>query len=445
MRKIYENRKLKKTFIILIITIVSFYQNSKAQSLYFPPLSSVENWDTISPSSLGWCVNQIDTLYNFLQQENTKGFIVLKEGKIVLEKYFGTFTEDSLWYWASAGKTITSFLIGQAQEEGYLSITDTTSTYLGAGWTNCTPAQENKINIWNQLTMTSGLDDGVSDNHCTIDTCLNFLADAGTRWAYHNAPYTLLENVLVTATGQPINTYTQIKLKTPTGITGFWTTIDYDNVFISQLRSMARFGLLIQNKGIWNNDTLLRDTTYITQMINTSQELNKSYGYLWWLNGKPSYMLPGLQIVFPGSFAPSAPADMYSGLGKNGQLLCIAPGKGLVVIRMGNQPNSAGSEIPALFCDQIWEKLNAIMCTASINDITTQNNLFIYPNPANTEINLSIPSNEKSLTRISTLLGEEVFRIENQTTIDISRLIKGIYIISVRQGQNNYIQKFLKL
>ncbi|MEZ5069123.1 MAG: hypothetical protein R2847_11860 [Bacteroidia bacterium] len=38
--------------------------------------------------------------------------------------------------------------------------------------------------------MTSGLDDGVPDNHCTYDSCLVYLADAGTRWAYHNAPYT---------------------------------------------------------------------------------------------------------------------------------------------------------------------------------------------------------------------------------------------------------------
>ena len=93
---------MKKIIITIIITLS--FLNSKAQSLYFPPLTG-NAWDTVSPSSLGWCVNNIDTLYNFLQQENTKGFLVLKDGKIVLEKYFGTFTQDSLWYWASAGKT----------------------------------------------------------------------------------------------------------------------------------------------------------------------------------------------------------------------------------------------------------------------------------------------------------------------------------------------------
>jgi CubicO group peptidase (beta-lactamase class C family) len=41
-----------------------------------------------------------------------------------LEKYFGTFTRDSIWYRASAGKTITAFLFGKAQENGKLSILD---------------------------------------------------------------------------------------------------------------------------------------------------------------------------------------------------------------------------------------------------------------------------------------------------------------------------------
>jgi CubicO group peptidase (beta-lactamase class C family) len=228
---------MKKILLLTIIGLVSLFQTTKAQTLYFPPLSGTATWDTLSPSSLGWCLNEIDTLYDYLQQQDTKGFIVLKDGKIVLEKYFGTFTKDSLWYWASAGKTITSFLVGKAQEENYLSTTDTSSTYLSAGWTNCTATQEDKIKIRNQLTMTSGLDDGVPDNHCTIDTCLNYLADAGTRWAYHNAPYTLLESVLTTATGQTINTYTYNKLKLKTGMTGAWTFVDYDNVFFSKVRS----------------------------------------------------------------------------------------------------------------------------------------------------------------------------------------------------------------
>jgi len=307
-------------------------------------------------------------LYNFLEQQNSKAFIVLKDGKIVLEKYFGTFTQDSLWYWASAGKTLTSYLIGKAQEQGYLSINDTASKYLGVGWTNCTRQQEDSIAIRHQLTMTTGLDDGVTDNHCTDPGCLVYKATPGSRWAYHNAPYTLLEKVITQATGQNINVYTQSALKTRTGITGAWLTVDYDNVYYSKPRSMARFGLFIQNNCVWNTDTLLRDTVYKKAMLTTSQQLNYGYGYLWWLNGKGSYMVPTSQLILPGSYAPAAPADMYAAIGKNGQIISIVPSKGLVVVRMGNADQG---EVPFLLCNSIWERLNYVMCNSTAPTVYT--------------------------------------------------------------------------
>lgn len=437
---------MKKLLLFSIfLGFTGFLTSTKAQSLYFPPLSVTETWDTISPTSLGWCIDEIDNLFEYLQEQDTKGFIVLKEGKIVLEKYFGTFTQDSLWYWASAGKTITAFLTGKAQEENYLSLNDPSLQYLGPGWTSCTPTQEEKISIWNQLTMTSGLDDGVPDNHCTIDTCLNYLADAGTRWAYHNAPYTLLERVLTTATGLPINTYTNTRLKSKTGMTGVWAYVDYNNVFFSKVRSMARFGLLIQNNGIWNTDTLLHDTAYIHQMTNTSQNLNLSYGYLWWLNGKSSFMLPTSQIVFPGSFAPAAPQDMFAALGKNGQILSISKSLGLVVVRMGNQ--ATGGEVSVQLCNRIWEKLNDVMCNTSAVDGTIWNKqaISIFPNPANTEVNIVLPSGADARIDITNATGQLVLSVQNKSVIDIANLQSGLYFISVKEGLQIYTRKLIKL
>ena len=96
-----------------ILIVLSF--GTKAQSLYFPPINGNE-WQTLSPASLGWCEERIDSLYDVLEENNTKAFIVLKDGKIILEKYFGTFQQDSVWYWASAGKSLTACLVGIAQQ-----------------------------------------------------------------------------------------------------------------------------------------------------------------------------------------------------------------------------------------------------------------------------------------------------------------------------------------
>lgn len=377
-------------FLFFISFCFSLMINTRAQNIYFPPLTG-NTWDTIAPQSLGYCQPKIDSLYNFLEQNNSKAFILLKDGKIVLEKYFGTHTPTTLWQWASAGKTITSFMTGIAQQEGYLSITDTTASYLGQGWTNCTPQQEERITIWNQLTMTSGLDDGVSDNSCTLDTCLNYLADPGTRWAYHNGPYTLLDGVIENATGLTLNNYTTQKLKNPTGMTGGFFSVGYNNVFVSNARSMARFGSLILNKGNWNGNQIMTDTAYFNEMVNTSQNLNKSYGYLWWLNGKQSFMVPTLQNIIPGFLFPNAPADMFSAIGKGGQFLNIVPSENLVWLRMGDDPT--GNLVPFLLNELIWNYVNELNCSTSITDVSlTSEHIQLYPNPTSDIFNVSIAS-----------------------------------------------------
>jgi CubicO group peptidase (beta-lactamase class C family) len=330
-----------------------------SSTMYFPPLSGIE-WQSTTPASLGWNETQLNDLYTYLQQKNTRAFIILKNGKIVSEKYFGTFTVDSNWYWASAGKTMTGMLVGIAQQEGLLNINNRASQYLGTGWTALSLAKENLITVKHQLTMTTGLDDAVPDDFCTLPSCLQYKADAGTRWAYHNAPYTLLDKVVETATGLTYNTYFQQKIRDRIGMNGLWIKSGYNNIYYSTPRSMARFGLLMLNKGKWDQTTILSDTTYLNTQINTSQNYNLSYGYLTWLNGKNSYMLPGLQFVFSGALFPNAPSDMYAALGKNDQKIYVVPSQNIVVIRMGDAAGNVQLAVSS-FDNELWGKLKTVI------------------------------------------------------------------------------------
>lgn len=361
---------MKKIYPYLIILAIIFMASCKkssdpnksttTQPLYFPPTATTE-WQTTTATSLGWDNTALNNLYPYLQSKGTKAFIILKGGKIVTEKYFGTFTADSLWYWASAGKTMTGFLVGIAQQEGLLNINDRTSKYLGTGWTSEPVDKENLITLKNQLTMTTGLDDGVADPDCTLPGCLVFKATAGTRWAYHNAAYTLLDAVVEKATGLSYNAYFQQKIRDKIGMNGLWVkTPNSNNIFYSNPRSMARFGLLLLNKGKWNTTAILSDTNYFHSQVNTSQNINLSYGYLTWLNGKTSNMLPQSQIVFSGSIIPNAPADLFAALGKNDQKIYVVPSQQLVIIRMGN---TAGGVKPAGsdFDNELWGKLKTII------------------------------------------------------------------------------------
>ncbi len=328
-------------------------------TLYFPPLTGTD-WQTTTPASLGWNTTQLNDLYTYLQSKNTKAFIILKGGKIVAERYFGTFTADSNWYWASAGKTMTAMLVGIAQQEALLNINNRTSQYLGNGWTSMPTAKEQLITVRHQLTMTTGLENNVPDDDCTLPSCLQYKADAGTRWFYHNAPYTLLEKVVENATGKTYNTYFQEKIRNRIGMNGLWIKNGYNNVYYSNPRSMARFGLLLLNKGKWDQTAILSDTTYFNALVNSSQTLNLSYGYLTWLNGKATHMLPATSLVFNGMFAPNAPADLYAALGKNDQKIYVVPSQQLVVIRMGDSAGNVQLAVSS-FDNELWGRLKSVI------------------------------------------------------------------------------------
>jgi CubicO group peptidase (beta-lactamase class C family) len=423
-----------KQLLFLIIFACSF-QTAKAQ-LYYPPIVG-STWETTDPATLGWCQDSINSLYDFLEQTNSKAFIVLKNGKIVLEKYFGTFTVDSLWLWNSAGKTLTGFAVGIAQEEGYLSINDTTSDYLGVGWTNLTPTQEEKITIRHQLTMTSGLAD-TGDIFCTDPACLNYMADPGTRWAYHNGPYTLLDGVIENATGLTLNQWVTQKIKAPTGMTGLFIPIDYNNIFVSNARSMARFGLLMQSQGIWNGNPVLNDPAYFQQMTTSSQAINPSYGYLTWLNGQNSFMLPQSQFSFPGSPLSQAPADLYSALGKNGQIINISPSEGLVVVRMGEADGV--SLVPVIYNDSIWARINRLSCVSSVPE-SSLSRISLSPNPVSGNmVQLDGLAQDDSVT-LTTLSGKLLEVILNDQELQLPQLASGVYLITInRFGEQKTIR-----
>jgi CubicO group peptidase (beta-lactamase class C family) len=413
---------------ILFLLLLFFSSFASAQT-YFPPLTG-NQWETKNPTDLGWCTDSIPALLDFVGENNTKAFLVLVDGRIVIENYYGTFNQDSFWYWASAGKSLMATIVGIAAQENILNINDASSLYLNTYWTNCDSVSESKIKIVHQLSMNSGIDDGVPDVDCTDPSCLNCLAAPGTRWAYHNAVYTLLEEVVANASNQSLNQYINSKIKTKTGMTGLYIKQGYNNVYFSTARSMARFGLLALNNFVWNTDTVLKDGSFKTQMSNSSQNLNPAYGYLWWLNGKDKFMLPGLQIVFNGMLAPDAPADMFSAMGKNGQIINVVPSKKMLVIRMGNKPSDQ-NELPMIFNNEIWKRLNTIMCTATASGHQTkEKNITIYPNPSQNEIFVQSVFNIEYKIRNANMQVVQEGILEGNK-ISIEKLANGVYSLEI--------------
>lgn len=326
---------------------------------YFPPLNS-SSWETVTVSDLGWNNAALQPLLDFVENKGTKAFMILKNGKIVVEWYGNGGDADSNLPWNSAAKTLVAFTTGIAQKEGYLNINEPSNKYLGTGWTNATTQQEDNITIWNHLTMTTGLDYTVPNNNCSDPECLIYKNETNSFWYYHNATYTTIHNIIAGAVGNDFDNYFNDKLKSKIGMQGSWIPFGYFKLYFSNARSMARFGLLNLNKGIWNDTIILDDSEYFNAMTSTSQNHNKAYGYLWWLNGKDSFRGPGLTLEFQGKLIPNAPNDLIAGLGRNDQKMYIVPSQNLVVVRMGDD---AGEALlgPSSFDNDLWQEINKLI------------------------------------------------------------------------------------
>ena len=415
---------MKFYFSILFLFFIQL-DEMQAQS-YFPNPSS--SWETTTFAEAGWCSDSLDALIEFLDGEDSKAFIVLYDGKIIVEHYFDSFTQDSLWYWASAGKTLTSAMVGIAEQDFNLNLQSAASQYLGQGWTSLTPQQEDAITVWNQLTMTTGLNDAVLDDDCTLPACLQYTADPGTRWAYHNAPYTLLDGVIGNVSGLTLNQFFAQKIGLPCGISGlYFPSGPYNQTFVSTPRNMAKFGLLLQSHGNWNGTEII-PSNYFQSMITPSQTINPAYGYLTWLNGSSSFMIPETQIQFQGMMAPSAPTDTYAGLGKNGQVVCASPSKNVSFIRMGNGNNEL---VSVTILENIWKKMKWFFCTSEV-EMNELPMVVIKNNGRRPELEF----NQECKWSVYTVTGQLV-----QESLD--ELEVGVYVLHCFDAQRDQVFKLM--
>lgn len=352
-----------KYLLLLIIAplLLSCEKNSgetpKPDTTMYFPSNTDTAWERTSIASLGWNQSAVQPLLDYLNQKHTKSFMILVNGRIVMENYFNGHTASSEWEWNSAGKTLVSVTTGIAQQEGLLSIDDIASQYLGDGWTSEPAEKENLITVKNLLSMTSGISD---ESNLVIKPNLTYVADAGTRWAYGNV-FQKLMDVVADASGEDFETYFNNKLKNKIGMDGFWNFGVIFKIYHSNTRSMARFGILALNNGKWKNEQIINEA-YFKASTNSSQDINPSYGYLWWLNGKSKYMVPGSQTVFPGFLVSNAPADMYAAMGAKDQRIYVIPSRNMVVVRMGEASNPDNPTFAVSgFDNDLWEKIDAMI------------------------------------------------------------------------------------
>jgi len=270
-------REPPAAYFFLLLICVSAIRCSKdndadgpdpSDSMYFPLLTGTA-WESRSVASLGWNEAAVQPLLDYLQSTNSRSFMILVNGRIVMEQYFDGHTPTTTWPWNSAGKTLVTAATGIAQQEGLLVINTPVSNYLGNGWTSAPLEKERLITPSHLLTMTSGLND---DKELVTAANLTYLADAGARWSYHNV-FQKQMDVVAAVSGGTFDAYVKNKIGDKIGMDGFWNKGLIFTVYHSTTRGMARFGLLALNQVNWNG-TQVVPADFFRESIQTSQTIN---------------------------------------------------------------------------------------------------------------------------------------------------------------------------
>ena len=353
--------KLLTTITLLYISIAAELSVS-AEKLYFPDANA--DWETVLPSKAGWDQELLNEALELAGERNSSGVLILHNGRIMAERYWSE-PDTSIRYQnflqgfdsenraiedvASAQKNITTALVGMSQARGFLSLEDSVTSHIGTGWSKAAIPQETAITIYDLLTMTSGL---ASD--------LTYETEPGERWLYNTPAYHFLMRVVSAATKKPRDVLTQEWLTEPLGMTNSswpprpWAGSDIAVGFSTTARDLARFGLLIQAGGRWDKEIIFRDTEFIEAMMTPAQDINPSYGYLWWLNGQEFSLGVTPQAVRrDGPLVPSAPGDLVAMQGALDRKLYLVPSLNLIVTRLG----SAGSAGGQSFNEAFWKAL----------------------------------------------------------------------------------------
>jgi len=88
------------------------------------------------------------------EHRDLQGVVVMREGRVVAERYFNAASADTLTDVRSAGKSITALLLGIAIDRGFIhNVDDPVSTY----WKDAAGTAIGDVRVRDVLTMRSGL------------------------------------------------------------------------------------------------------------------------------------------------------------------------------------------------------------------------------------------------------------------------------------------------
>ena len=249
----------------------------------------------------------LDTAIDAGTYKNINSVIVMRDGELLIERYYNGAERNQTHNPRSVGKTFAATILGIALDEGYLNSVDQRlgDFYELKNYENFS-AKKTRVTLRELLTMTSGFDgydfdmDSIGNEEYMypqenwVDWTLNLPMakdrDPGQEWRYFTAGIVVVGDIINTSVPGGLEAYADKKLFAPLGISNYqwqYTPQGVPNtaggVQLTPL-DFAKFGQLHKNRGNWEGQQVIPAEwadAMLTPTIETTVPGNQ-YGYLWW-------------------------------------------------------------------------------------------------------------------------------------------------------------------
>ncbi len=278
-----------------------------------------------------------------------RSILVVKNGTLVGEQYFGGVTVEDLQAVNSVTKSVASMLVGMAIQRGKIKgLSETVGALLPAAAARAPGSAALSITLEQILTGTSGLVYDFRTDMRALEAADDPVAhvlglpvdpQAVGKWVYNDAAVSLLSPILVQAQGMPVDQLAQRDLLQPLGIEKVAAPKDKAGNFLSyrglrlRPRDLAKLAWTMANDGRWGDQQIVppqwvNDSVRarVTTSWSAAPIQKASYGYLWFtgsLADRPIYwawgygaqfaiVVPSLQLAITTTATNPHPRDLVA-------------------------------------------------------------------------------------------------------------------------------------
>jgi len=264
-------------------------------------LPQSDNWEISTPEEEGVNSKKVNKLMDLsFSDDSTSAVVVIKNGKIIGEKYADGYDKSSHGTSWSMAKSYYAALIGISLDKGEIkSLDENVSNYL-----DYFADERSKITIRDLLDMSSGLDFPSHEHekmffqsdHLKYAKSVGVEKDAGVMFEYNNVNSMLLGDILFQVTGKKADILFEERILQPLSIKDYklWkdengNVMTYCCVDMSA-RDYSKIGLLFSRNGIWNDEEIVSkefvDETFkvVWETPNRWADYKRYYSLHWWVS-----------------------------------------------------------------------------------------------------------------------------------------------------------------